>query len=332
MRVTTWIVIGALAAAAAGFGGYRLLRPEPVTLVAPTRGPAVDAVYATGVVEPSLEIRIAPRAAGRLIEILADEDDLVRKGQLLARLEDSDLKASVAELSAKAQYARAQYDRTVKLRKEMLVSADAVEKARADLDQAVAVLKRARDELSYMRLVAPADGRITRRDGEVGEFVPVNQIVFYMAGPEPLRITADVDEEDVPRIKTGLPVLIRTDAFPDRVFDGRVEQVTPRGDSVARSYRVRIKLMNDPPLQIGMTAETNIVLAKREKALLVPSSAVVDGVVWTIADGRAVPHKVRTGVVGTEETEVMDGLTGNERLIAVPPEGLETGDRVRVAG
>lgn len=315
----------------AGYAVHRVTQPPQVAIATPTRGPAVEAVYATGVVEPGLEIRIAPRAGGHLVELLVDEGAEVRKGQLLARLEDTDLDAAAAELAAHAAYARSQYERNVKLRASALVSADALEKSRTDLDAADAALRRAREQLGYMRLVAPSAGQITRRDGEVGEYIAVNQVIFHMAGPAPLRITADVDEEDLPRVQPGLPVLIRTDAFPDRVFDGRVEQITPRGDSVARSFRVRIALEGDPPLHIGMTTETNIVLAQRDDALLVPSSAVVDGAVWTIDGGRAARLPVETGVVGTRQTEIRSGLAGDERLIVAPPADIAPGDRFRTA-
>lgn len=307
------------------------MQPPIVAVARATRGPAIDAVYATGLVEPSLEIRIAPRAGGRIVELRADEGDDVRKGQVLARLEDADLQASVAELEARAAYAKSQYDRSVELRRAALISVDALERSRTDLDAAQATLRRAQDQVAYMRLVAPADGRIIRRDGEVGEYVGVNETVFHMAGPAPLRITSDVDEEDVPRVTPGLPVMIRTDAFPDRVFDGRVEQVTPRGDPIARSYRVRIALEGDPPLQIGMSAETNIVLARREDALLVPAASVVDGRVFIVENGRAVERKVQTGVVGATRTEIRSGLEGTESIIASPPEGLAPGRRVRIA-
>ncbi len=317
-------------AAAAGWFGWQRLQPMPVALVAPTRGPAVDAIYATGLVEPSLEIRIAPRTAGRIVELLADEGDSVRPGQLLARLEDNDLRASVAELESRVEYAQSQFQRNTELRRTSLISQDALDRTRTDLAAARATLKRAREQVAYMRLVAPSAGRIIRRDGEIGEFVPVNQVMFYMAGQAPLRITADVDEEDVPRVQRGQRVLIRTDAFPERVFEGRVAEITPRGDPVARAYRVRISLVDDPPLQIGMSAETNIVIEQRDNALLVPASAVVGDAVWLVDGGRAVRRAVTVGVRAPDRVEIRAGLGDADRLIATPPEDLEEGQRVAV--
>jgi len=325
--IATILVLGVVAAG--GAVAWWKLSPAQVVVAKPVRGPAIEAVYATGTVEPSLEIRIAPRAAARLIELKADEGDDVKRGQLLARLEDSDLRAAVAEAQARVEYANAQFERTQALHRQNLVAQDAVDRTRTDLGSARAALKGAREKVQFMSLTAPADGRIIRRDGEIGELIPVNQVLFYMSGPAPLRITAEVDEEDVPRVSPGLRVLIQTDAFPNRTFEGRVAQVTPRGDPVARSYRVRISLMNDPPLAIGMTTETNIVLEERQNVLLVPTTSVVNGKVWMVDDGRAQPRDVITGVVGPERTEIRSGLDDADAVILQPPENIEAGRRVR---
>ncbi len=106
MRRLPLIALLVAVAGAAGWFGWQKFRPPEVTLAAPTLGPAVDAVYATGLVQPSLEIRIAPRAAGRIVALLADEGDAVKAGQLLAKLEDSDLRASVAELQSRVELRR----------------------------------------------------------------------------------------------------------------------------------------------------------------------------------------------------------------------------------
>ncbi|MEQ1438751.1 efflux RND transporter periplasmic adaptor subunit [Fontimonas sp. SYSU GA230001] len=329
MRHTGILALLVGGAALAAFAARQWIVPPLLDVVQPTRGPAVEAVYATGQVEPTLEIRIAPRVAGRLVELLADEGDTVAKGQLLARLEDQDLQASAAELAARSDYAAAAYRRALDLRRSGAVSQDSVDRARAERDAADAALRRAREQLGYMRLLAPENGQIIRRDGEIGEFIAVNQTLFHMAGVAPLRITAEVDEEDIPRVHPGLPALIRADAFADRVFHGTVEQVTPRGDAVARSYRVRIALAADTPLRIGMTAETNIVLAERQDALLVPTSALIDGHVWVVADGHARRRTVRAGVVGPQRSEILDGLNGDEWLVLSPPEDLADGRRIR---
>lgn len=291
---------------------------------------ALDAVYATGVVEPSLEIRIAPRTPGRIVDLRVDEGDRVKRGQLLARLEDDDLRASVAELEARARYARGVHERNTELRRSGLISVDAVERARTDLEAAEAALRRSRNTRAQMLLTAPADGTIIRRDAEIGEYAPVNTPLFYMAGPQPLRIAAEVDEEDMPRVVPGQRVLIRSDAFPDRGFEGRVLEITPRGDTVARSYRVRIGFVGESPLPIGMSTETNIVIEERPAALLVPVSALADDSVWVHGNGRVTRRVLRIGVRAPDRVEVLDGLAAGESFVDQPPATLRDGQRVRV--
>lgn len=105
----TVIALGVLAGISAV--AWRLFGPVTVEIVHPTRGPAVRAVYATGTVEPAVMLPIAPRTAGRLVELKAEEGAQVRGGQELARLEDADLQRSVDELMARLQFAKSQLDR-----------------------------------------------------------------------------------------------------------------------------------------------------------------------------------------------------------------------------
>src|SRR5512141_2372267 len=97
-----WVVVAVvLVGAGAGAAYWRLRGPVPVEVVHPTRGPAIDAIYATGTVEPTVMLPIAPRTTGRLIERNVDEGSVVRKGQVLARLDDADLASTVDELQAR---------------------------------------------------------------------------------------------------------------------------------------------------------------------------------------------------------------------------------------
>ncbi len=325
-----WLVAALLVLGAALWFGRQRLAPPAVELITPKRGVAIDAVYATGTVEPSLEIRIAPRTPGRIVELSVDEGAVVRRGQLLARLDDADLRASVTELEARARYARGQFERMRELRAQALVAADALDRARTDLEAAEAALRRARETVAQMRLTAPVAGTIIRRDAEIGEYAAVNSALFYLAGQAPLRISADVDEEDMPRVRVGQRVLIRSDAFPDRGFEGRVSEITPRGDTVARSYRVRIALDREAPLPIGMSTETNIVIEQRDNALLLPISALAGDAVWVYSQGRVRRRVLRLGVRGPERVEVLARLADDELVVDAPPESLREGQPVRV--
>ena len=316
--------------AAAGFAGWRLWAPIAVTTAVVERGPAVRAVYATGTVEPTVMMPIAPRVAARLKELHVDEGSVVTRGQVLARLDDTDLERTVDELSARARFAEEQYRRTQTMFERGVSAAVERDRAKADLDAAQAAEARARALREHMWLTAPADGQILRRDGEVGQLMPVNEPVFYLSCCAPLRISAAVDEEDITQVVPGQRVLVHADAFPDRAFEAEVAEITPMGDPVTRTYRVRMTMPEDVPLRIGMTADTNIIIETRNDALLVPSTAVSDDGVWLVRDGRVHRQRVRTGILGTLRTEIVEGVAEGDSVVSLPPAELSDGARVRV--
>jgi RND family efflux transporter MFP subunit len=330
-RRLSWILPLLALLAAAGWFAWRLYAPPEVSIVQPSRGVAIDAVYATGLVEPTLEIRIAPRTPGRIVELLVDEGATVRAGQLLARLEDSDLQSSVAELEARATYAQSQFDRNSELRRSSLISQDALERSRSDLDAARAALRRSRATVAQMRLTAPAAGRIIRRDGEVGEYVAVNTPVFYLAASSTLRITADVDEEDLPRVAIGQRVLIRSDAFPDSVFEGRV-----RGDHAAwRSGRSLVSRAHQ--LRRRRAAASRHVHRDQYRHRRAAECAARAGQrshrhfhVWRVNGDRAERRPVKIGVRSPERIEILSGVSDSDQLIDPPPESLQDGSRIRI--
>ncbi|MGA2493568.1 MAG: efflux RND transporter periplasmic adaptor subunit [Roseiarcus sp.] len=322
---------------------WQAAAPRLVTVAAPARGQAVQAVYATGTVEANVTVRVAGQTAGRIIELKADEGQIVKTGDILARFDDGDMRASAAELEARALYAGQTFERVEALSRQGWVTRDRADQARADMEATRQAAQRAKDQMSFLTIRAPTAGQIIRRDGEVGDFIPLNQPVFYLArAGGALRITADVDEEDVPLVAIGQKVLIRADAFPDQVFDGGVAEITPKGDPVARSYRVRIALPENIPLRIGMTAETNIVTRENKDALLISTSALpsggtalgqgksADSMVWVVRDGRVRRQPVRIGIRGRERTEIANGVTESDHLVVDAPQNLEPDERVIV--
>jgi RND family efflux transporter MFP subunit len=300
-----------------------------VEVARPTRGPAVEAVYATGTVEPEYWARITPVTPGRIAEILVREGQNVREGQPLARLDDREARARVGELEAKAAYWREQMARSQALAERGIRSKDLYEKDRSELNQVISAIAAARQRRSDLVVTSPIDGVVLRRDGEVGEVAGANDALFWVGAPRPLRITADVDEEDIARVAVGQKVLIKADAFPDRVLTARVDRVTPKGDPVNKTFRVRVALPDDTPLMVGMTAEINIVTAEKDDALLLPAAALVDGKVFVVEDGKAEPRPCSLGIRGRNTVEVIEGVGLGDLVLINPPAGLQAGERVR---
>ena len=327
-RLYLILALGLLACAAVAAGVW-LLRPTAVSVVHAARGPAVEAVYGTGTVEPTVMIPIAGRITARLAQLYADEGDEVKKGEMLVRFEDRDLQGALKQLQAREDFAKQEFDRTEKLLAGGTVAKSAYDRAFSDWQAAKSASERASTEAAFLQLVAPADGRVVRRDGEVGQLIPANQTVLWLAEDKPLRISSEIDEEDIARVAVGQDVLIRADAFAGKIFHGRVQSITPMGDAVARSYRVRIELAEDTPLLIGMTAETNIIIAEHKDAILLPASAVKDGKVWRVADGRLEERPVDVGIKGSQKVEILSGVSLDDEIATAPDASFKPGMRVR---
>lgn len=315
----------ALSAGAACF----VLAPRQVSVVRPTRGPAIDAVYATGTVEPTVMLPIAPRSSGRIAELRVDEGSQVKAGELLARLDDEDLTQGIRELAARADYARAQFERTRRLVAQNFLSAAELDRSRSERDAAEATLRRARVQRDYLALRSPAAGQIIRRDGEIGQYVAAGQTVFTLSCCAPLRVAAEVDEEDIARIRVGQKVLMSSDALPGRTFAGRIHDVTPKGDPLSRSYRVRISVDAPAGMMVGMTVDANLILGERDKALLIPRAALHGDSVWVLRDGRLARRAVETGALGDARVEVRKGLAGDEWIVLGDEAALREGARAR---
>ena len=300
-----------------------------VLVATPQLGPAVKAIYATGTVEAAVMLPIATRGSARLAELNVDEGAEVKKSQVLAKLESEDLQSSLAAARAREALAKSQYERAAALLAKQAISQQAYDKAKGDWEVAKADTSEAKAQSNFMNLVAPADGLVIRRDGEVGQLIAANQAVFWLAASAPLRITAEVDEEDIALVKIDQAVVVRADAFPGKVFNAKVQSITPKGDPISRSYRIRIALSEETPLRIGMTAETNIIVSERQNALLLPASAVKDGVVWVVRDSKLERRKITVGASGPAQIEALEGVSAQDMIVIDPDANFVSGAKVR---
>jgi RND family efflux transporter MFP subunit len=305
-------------------------RPVEVAVVSPQTGRAADVVYATGVVEPVRWAKVTSVLRERIIEMCACEGETVTQGTVLGRLDASDARATAAELEARVQLSKQNLDRAVGLLERRVVSRQAFEQAENDHSRNVALLAAQTARLSDYELKAPMDGQVLRRDGEVGEVAEPGAVLFWVGQPRPLRVVADVNEEDIPLVQTGQKALVRADAFPGRSFDAVVDQITPKGDPVLKTYRVYLTFSDPPPLMIGMTSDVNIIVKVVEKALLVPLAAVDgDRVLVLEDDGRLAARRLQIGIRGTETVEVIGGLEPDARVVAIWRDGLSPGQAAR---
>lgn len=330
MRSTGWLVFLA-AIAGAGWYAYEALLAAPfVTGVAARRGAVAEVVYATGAVEPRRWAKVVSLQRKRIVEMCDCEGKPVKQGDVLARLDDIEERAQLAELEARAKRLELDTQRIKALLDRQAATQTSYEQSLTQLQEFQARIAAQRDRVFDLTLRAPMDGVVLRRDGEVGEIAGVGatDVLFWVGQPTPLRIVADVNEEDVPRIEVGQTALIRSEGFSATPLAARVSDITPKGDPVAKTFRVYLALPDDTPLRIGMSVEANIVTREARDALLAPLEAVANNAVWLIEGETLRRVPVRVGIRGARVAEILSGIP--EGAIIASPARPEWRDGMRV--
>ncbi|MBP2293722.1 efflux RND transporter periplasmic adaptor subunit [Azospirillum rugosum] len=339
LRVPLVVVLlaAALGAAALWWAG----RAPLVGVTGVERGPAIEAVYATGTVESLNTVRVGPPVGGRVATVLVDDGDRVTAGQRMATLDPRQLEQRLQNAEVRLRLARTEATRVETLLARGVTTVEARDKAVAERQQAEADVALARRMLDDLIVNAPIDGVVLRRQVEAGESVAANAVLFTVADPTRLRVVADVDERDIPRVHIGSRIAARAEAFPGDVFQAAVTNIRAESDSQTRTYRIEATLPPGSPLYIGMTLDVNVIVAERRDALLVPAGAVQrepprggrpgQAHVWTVGpDGRVKRVPVTLGAEGPARVEVTEGIGPDDRLLEAPPASLAEGDRVRV--
>jgi RND family efflux transporter MFP subunit len=274
--------------------------------------------------------RVASILRDRIVEICDCEGKAVAKGDVLARLDDREAQAQLQELRAREEFFKREMARVSELIERGIVTMQAYERAAMDLKQIQALISVQLEKINDYVITSPMDGVVLRRDGEIGEIAEAGQILFRVGVPKPLQVVAEVNEEDIPRVALAQVVMFRTDAFPDRSLQGKVREITPMGDVVAKTYRIKVALPDDTPLKPGMSVEANIVTREEPNALLVPADAIQASAVYVIDGSRLRRREVKVGIRGTRSVEIRAGLADGERVASPALPEFRDGMRVRV--
>jgi HlyD family secretion protein len=371
-RVPVWaIVAGAIALTALVLflifrnteGRAKDVELATATLTSPAQANAV--LTASGYVVAQVKAAVASKGTGRLEYLGVEEGDKVKQGAIIARLEDADVLAALAQARASLAVARADSDDAVRTLERVRQLFKSNLAPRADLDAAEARSQRVTASIAYAaaavraaevsventRIRAPFDGTVLTKNADVGEVVAPfassansRGAVVTMADMNSLLVEADVSESNITRVKPGQPCNIVLDAYPDRSYPGVVHKIVPTADRAKATVLTKVRFKErDERVLPEMSAkvqflseETSAAAAASGPVLTVPLSAVTtrDGhsAVLLVRDGKIQVTPVVTGEVYGDRIAVREGIVQGDNVVARPDPSLTTGTAVLPRG
>ncbi|MEP6995459.1 MAG: efflux RND transporter periplasmic adaptor subunit [Acidobacteriota bacterium] len=349
-------VLVVAAGVAAYFLAGRSLRPrkiEVVTAAIVSEGQATTVLSATGYVEAERKADLSPKITSRITQLNVTEGTKVNKGDVIARLDSTDLDAQLAEVKANWVNAGAELKRQKSIFDQGLTTRSALDAAVANEAASRARVRYVEALLDYTIIRAPFTGVITAKRAFVGEAVSpfgsspsgggsggaIATIVEFSS----LYVGADVNEANLSKLAQNQPAEISLDAVPEKVYHGKLRQIVPAADRQKATVRVKVafldaddRVLPDLSARVAFTSEATQGKEARSRIVVSKNAlTTVDGKsgVFRIAEGRArfVPVTVGADVQG--QVEVTQGLQGGERLASLAGGiTLKDGEKVRVEG
>ena len=323
-------------------------------------------VTATGTIEPVTSVTVGTQVSGIVSRIYVDYNSVVKKGQVIAELDKTNLtselntaKANLASAQSSLNYETDNYKRYKTLYSKGLVSADEYESAKLSYDKALQTvvsqkeqLTKAQTNLGYATITSPIDGVVLSKAVEEGQTVAASfntpELFSIAKDLKDMRVIADIDEADIGEVKEGENVKFTVDAFPNDTFEGVVTQVRQEATTTNNvvTYEVVISAPNaDLKLKPGLTANVTIFTAEKNNVLSVPSKALrytptVETIgkkykiqdcngknkVWTLEGNVLKAHAVQSGISDGSHTEIISGISNGVQVITELKEIMPEGE------
>ena len=306
----------------------------------------------SGSLTPLAQATVRAKVPGVVVDADVREGMQVTAGQVIARIEQADIAARMAqqqamldEANARLSLARKNNQNSQVLLKQNYISQQAydttqnsVELAQANVNAARAQLQLAKNALGDTAIRAPLSGIISKRHVQAGEKLSPDMPVFTIVNLQQLTLEAQVPASDIPRIKTGQEVQFRVDGYPGRVFAGKVARINPVTEAGSRSMLVYISVNNaDAALSGGMFAKGAITTQKSALMPLVPLAAIRRennaDVVYAVEGNKVVARAVTLGLRNDDEgmAEVTAGLQPGATVMLGKLDGIKPGSKVKLA-
>ncbi|MEJ1156997.1 efflux RND transporter periplasmic adaptor subunit [Prosthecomicrobium sp. N25] len=326
---------GRQGAAAPGGGGQQ--RPTAVEAQKVRIGTVSSTLTAVGTLRADETITVSAEIDGRISEVVVQEGTKVKAGDVLFRLDDSMLKATLAQARAELALAEANYERADTLFRQKSGTERTRDESRYTLDRTRANVDLVSSQLDKATVRASFDGVVGLRSIGLGEYVNKGEQLIVLNKVDPVKVDFRLPEVELANVKVGSKVKIEMDALPGRFYEGEVYAIDPQVDINGRSLQLRAKVANTSgDLKPGLFARVEITTASRPNAIIIPESAVVsqgrDRFAYVVKDNKATRVKLVTGIRQPGSVEVIQGIGRDDTVVVTGQQRLRDGLAVEVVG
>lgn len=309
--------------------------PVPVETSAPTRGDVYAMYTGTAPIEAFAEADVIAKVGGEIRQLLVEEGDEVKKGQVLARLDGERLKLELNESEAKLRKLQRDYERNVDLQAKGLISDGDFEKIKYEMEALEAAFNLASLELDYTQIRAPIDGVIAERYVKIGNTISEGEALFRVTSLDPLVAYLHVPEREYRNITAGQPVGIEIDALRGETIIAAVSRVSPIVDPQTGTFKITVEISDEKRrMKPGMFGRLSVIYDVHENALQIPRSALVENEgassVFVVDGDRAIRRAVETGYGNQGKVEIVSGLQEGDQVVTVGHASLKQDSRVTV--
>lgn len=307
--------------------------PLPVMVTTPEITDLVATYATTATIGADSDASIPARVTGEVVDILVEEGDAVREGQVLARLDGDRLRLAMEQARAELDQAKRELERLENLHERGLVSAAMFDGLRYQVESLEATWKLRRLEYGYSEIRATIAGVVAERHIKVGAQLTPGMPAFRIADTSELIAYLEIPQTELGKFEAGHRANMRVDSMPGAGFDATIERLSPTIDPETGTFRATAYIDNsDGLLAPGMFGRFSIAYERHADALVIPAAAAVqeDGVtvVYVVRDGSAVRRVIETGLRAGDRIEVLAGLDRDDQVVVTGQSSLRDGSPV----
>jgi len=297
--------------------------------------PIRDILVLPGETEGWLDVLVSADTIGRVEWIGPQDGDVVKKGQLLAKIDVSALKAALDRAEAAFKLADDLYSRRQKLFESKIITQEELDRSLTERTLAEGTLRQAQVEYERGFLRSPISGLVNHLFVDEGEFLDRGKSMVELVNVDKIKVNVNVPELDVKYLQVRQKAKVQIDAFPDLVLIGTVDFVAYKADPVTKTFKVRVIVDNaDHNIRPGMIARVAFLRRVIEDAVVAPLFSLVDKggerILFVEKDGVAHARTVSLGVIQGDRIQITSGLNVGDRLIVTGQTEVEEGMRVQV--